>query len=143
MDNNIIVNNNCWIACFDVLGFKDKILGYEQAYGVGKLDGFANVIYKEILATLQNEAEYFRDMDVIFTCWASDTFVFYTSDDSIQSFNVISSTAILFCRRMIMHCSSYMVRGALGTGQFYADKQNNIFLGSALIDAYEYAEKQN
>ncbi len=36
-----------------------------------------------------------------------------------------------------------MPRGALGTGQFYADKQNNIFLGSALIDAYEYAEKQD
>jgi hypothetical protein len=36
-----------------------------------------------------------------------------------------------------------MMRGALGTGQFYADKQNNIFIGSALIDAYTYAEKQD
>ena len=53
MENIIIVNNNCWVACFDILGFKDKIIGYEQAYGVGKLDGFANVIYKEILDTLQ------------------------------------------------------------------------------------------
>lgn len=42
---------------------------------------------------------------------------------------------------MIWHQKAF--RGALGTGQFYADRQNNIFLGSAFIDAYEYAEKQN
>lgn len=137
------INGNCWLACFDILGFKERLLGFEKAHGVGKLDGFANVIYKEILDTLHKDMKYFNDMGVIFTCWGSDTFVFYTPDDSIQSFVVISSVAIVFCRRMIMHCSSYMARGALGTGQFYADKQNNIFLGSALINAYEYAEKQN
>lgn len=142
MESNKIINGNCWVVCFDILGFKDQILGYEKVYGVGKLDGFANIIYKEILNTLQKDVDkYFKD--IVFTCWGSDTFVLYTPDDSIQSFSVISSVAIAFCRRMIMHCSSYMVRGALGTGQFYADKQNNIFLGSALINAYEYAEKQN
>jgi len=38
---------------------------------------------------------------------------------------------------------SWPLRGAIGFGQLYADKSNNIFLGSGLIDAYQYAEKQN
>ncbi|MFB0524206.1 MAG: hypothetical protein ACETVZ_01615 [Phycisphaerae bacterium] len=117
-------------------------MGFENIYGVGKLDRFANVIYKnEILDTLQGVVKDWQGR--VYTCWASDTFVFYTPDDSGQSFKVISAAAIHFSCRMIRHSPSYMPRGALGTGQFYADKQNNVFLGSALIDAYEYAEKQN
>ena len=136
-----IINGNCWIACFDILGFKEEILGFEKAYGVGHLASFADVIYREALEELNNGTEDFQDY--IYTCWASDTFVFYTPDDSKQSFNVISLLAINFFRRRIWRSPSHMMRGALGTGQFYADKQNNIFLGSALIDAYTYAEKQN
>jgi hypothetical protein len=47
MKDSNIINGNCWLACFDILGFKKKILGFEKAHGVGKLDRLANVIYKE------------------------------------------------------------------------------------------------
>jgi len=142
MEEEKIINGNCWVACFDILGFKEAILGFEKCYGVGRLDRFADVIYKnEILDTLERGEKAFQGR--VYTCWASDTFVFYTPDDSGTSFKLISAAAIHFLCRMIRHSSSYMLRGALGTGQFYVDKQNNIFLGSALIDAYEYAEKQN
>jgi len=141
MENSEIINGNCWVACFDILGFKKKILGFEKSHGVGKLDRFANVIYKEILDTLRRAKKDFQG--TVYTCWASDTFVFYTPEDSCTSFKLISAAAIHFVCRMILHSPTYMHRGALGTGQFYVDKQNNIFLGSALIDSYEYAEKQN
>ncbi len=141
MECNQTINGNCWLACFDILGLKETILGFEKTYGVGKLNRFADVIYKEILDTLQCAEKEFQGR--VYTCWASDTFVFYTPDVSRTSFMLVSAAAIHFICRMIRHSSSYMPRGALGTGQFYADKQNNIFLGSALIDAYEYAEKQD
>jgi hypothetical protein len=141
MEEEKIINGNCWVACFDILGFKEEILGFEKAYGVGQLDGFANVIYKEALETLNENTKDLQGH--IYTCWGSDTFVFYTPDDSKQSFNVISALAFIFFCSRIRRSPSYMMRGALGTGQFYADKQNNIFIGSALIDAYTYAEKQD
>ena len=141
MEENKIVNGNCWLACFDVLGFKERILGFEKAYGVGNLDCFADVIYNEALATLQQDVKNW--LGKVYICWASDTFVFYTPDDSVESFNFISIAAINFLCRRIRKSPTLMMRGALGTGQFYVDKLNNIFLGSAIIDAYEYAEKQN
>ncbi len=141
VESENIINGNCWLACFDILGFKERILGFEKTYGVGMLNRFADVIYKDILDTLQCAEREFQGR--VYACWASDTFVFYTPDVSRTSLVLISAAAIRFVCRMIRHSPSYMPRGALGTGQFYADRQNNIFLGSALIDAYEYAEKQN
>jgi len=47
MKDSNIINGNCWLACFDILGFKKRILGFEKANRVGTLDRFANVIYKE------------------------------------------------------------------------------------------------
>ena len=143
--DNKIINGNCWVACFDLLGFKKAILGFEKLHGVGKLDRFAEVIYEgEILKELQRHVKNWNG--IVCTCWASDTFVFYTPDDSGQSFKAISKVAILFCCGMVRHPPNPFrgaLSGALGTGQFYADKQNNVFLGSAFIDAYEYAKKQN
>jgi hypothetical protein len=141
MEEEKIINGNCWVACFDILGFKKAILDFEQSYGVGRLNSFADVIYREVLDTLNRDVKDWQGR--VYTCWASDTFVFYTPDDTSTSFNLISAVAINFFCRRIWRSPSYMMRGALGTGQFYADKQNNIFLGSALIDAYGYAEKQN
>lgn len=141
MEEEKIINGNCWVACFDILGFKKKIWDFEQRYGVGYLDRFAEVIYKEILGILQSSEIVGQGR--VYTCWASDTFVFYTPDDSVTSLKLISVVANSFFCKMISRRTSYMMRGALGTGQFYADKQNNIFLGSAFIDAYTYAEKQD
>ena len=140
MENNVVINNYCWVACWDLLGFKKEILRFEKQHGVGHLDSFVKVPYNDILDALQHGEKEWNGR--VFACWGSDTFVFYTSDDSIQSFNAISAAAIHFCCRLLLH-SIFTFRGALGTGQFYADKQNNVFLGSAFIDAYKYAEKQN
>ena len=35
------------------------------------------------------------------------------------------------------------VRGSLSIGDLYTLQRKNIFIGKALIDAYEYGEKQN
>jgi len=48
MENKIVINNNCWVAYCDLLGFKKQILGFEQQSGVGHLDAFSNNFYKAI-----------------------------------------------------------------------------------------------
>jgi hypothetical protein len=45
------------------------------------------------------------------------------------------------CREIIS--KMWPLRGAIGFGQLYADISKNLFLGSGIVNAYEYAEKQN
>lgn len=139
MESNKIINGNCWITCFDILGFKKKISGFERGFGCGHLDVFVQNFYRDLLDEQQRQGKYWPDK--VFTAWASDTFLFFTHDDSKDSFTCIASTTECFCWSVMP--KSWPLRGAIGFGQLYADKSNNVFLGSGLIDAYQYAEKQN
>lgn len=139
MKNDKIINGNCWVACFDILGFRNKVLDFEQQYEYGRLNFFVKNYYREILAELKKEKRIFPDK--VFTSWASDTFLMYTADDSDESFNCIAIEAVYFCVGVIR--KNWPIRGALGTGQLYVEKENSIFVGSALIDSYLYSEKQN
>ena len=71
----------------------------------------------------------------------SDTFIFYTENDSKDSFRGISAASELFFQEMFL--KEIPMRGCLNVGQFYADEENGIFFGRALIDAYKLSEGQN
>lgn len=139
IESGKIINGNCWIACFDTMGFRTRVLDFEKEYGCGRLNFFVKNYYKDILAALKKEGEY--DPNKLLTAWCSDTFLFFTPDDSTESFKSIAMAAEGFCVRVIW--KKWPVRAALGTGQIYVERKNNIVVGSALIDAYECAEKQN
>lgn len=144
MENNNIINGNCWVAYFDILGFKNrlsKVLGYSKTDEEvpPAMDAFVEVYYKTILRKLQEKGKWLPDKVSIH--WFSDTFLLYTFDDSPESFLCIERSARHFFSKII--CKRIPLRGALGIGAFYADKENGIFLGPALIDAYQYAEKQH
>ncbi len=139
MGKNIVINNNCWVACCDTLGFEKKLSDFEKGSGCGRLDIFVQNFYSKLLEEQQNKGNFWPDK--VFTAWASDTFLFFTHDDSEDSFGCIATTTKCFCWRVMG--KSWPLRGAIGFGQFYADESNHIFLGSGLIDAYKYAEKQN
>ena len=134
-----IVNGDCWVACIDILGFKNHVLDFEQQYGKGHLDIFVQNYYKDILDELNKRGKYWPGKVSIW--WASDTFVFYTLDDSAESFTCIEQEATHFC--VGLSWKHYAFRGALAAGQLYAETGRNILVGPSFIDAYEYAEKQN
>jgi hypothetical protein len=134
MGNNNIINGNCWVAYFDILGFKEKISAFD-----GHLDAFEQNFYSNLLDKLQRQGKYWPDK--VFTAWASDTFLFFTRDDSKSSFGYIAKSAKHFYWDVMPN--NWPLRTAIGFGQLYADRFKSIFLGSGLIDAYEYAEKQN
>ena len=128
-----IVSGNCWIAYFDLLGFRSFLNDVS-----GHVDCVAKY-YEEIITSMDKDVENWRDSaDVI---WASDSFVFYTFDDSPLSFTIINMVAQHFFVRQIWKRSP--LRGALTSGEFYVDKNKKIYLGLGFVDAYEYAEKQN
>ena len=139
MENKNIINGNCWVAYFDILGFKKKVTNFENQNGEGSLGIFVKYFYDEIINELKQQSEYHPDK--VFITWFSDTFMFFTRDDSVESFSRMHKSFDISCRKIISTMKP--LRGAIGFGQLYADISKNLFLGSGIVNAYEYAEKQN
>lgn len=144
MENDNIINGNCWVAYFDIMGFKNLLTDFIAQYKTKEevpaaMDAFVEVYYKEILRKLEEKGKY--SPGKVFIHWFSDSFFLYTADDSAESLVWIHLSASHFFLDVIR--TRMALRGALSVGAFYADKEKGVFLGPALIDAYQYAEKQH
>jgi hypothetical protein len=126
MVNSNIINSNCWIAYFDILGFRNIVENFD-ANGV-------LYSYREVLKEI-------RQYDKVKHKFFSDSFVFYTENDSQDSFGHMYSASTMFFREMF--AKNIPLRGCLTVGQFYVDEEEGIFFGRALIEAYDWAEGQN
>jgi len=132
--NHELVNGSCWIAYFDILGFKDLLSKY---YGL--LDMFVGDYYEKILKEV--EAKVHPWQDKLTATWASDSYLFFSFNDTIESFCCIYLLSQRFFNALIL--KHIPVRGTLTSGCLYADDNRRIYVGPGLIDAYEYSEKQN
>jgi len=143
MESNQVINANCWVAYFDILGFKNRIHDFNKQFGYGHLDTFVKIDYHDILNEAKNRVEQHKELlDKIEYTWFSDSFLFYIPvDDNGYSFSVFQSLAWQFLRGCIW--KRIPLAGAMSAGEFYANKKENVFIGPALIDAVEYSEKQN
>ena len=134
MKNHELINGTCWIAYFDILGFKDLLSKYN-----GLLDMFVGDHYEKILK--QMKAKVGPWQDTLTATWASDSYLFFSFNDTIESFCRIYLLSQWFFNALIS--KDIPVRGALTSGCLYADDKSRIYVGPGLIDAYEYLEKQN
>ncbi|MFZ2148890.1 MAG: hypothetical protein WAV28_16880 [Sedimentisphaerales bacterium] len=134
MKSNETINCNCWIAYFDILGFKELLFEFKD-----HLDIFVEEYYGDILKEVDERVSCWTDY--VGAAWAFDSFLFFTFDDSLQSFTCINQVAQHFLIGLIW--KKFPSRGALTVGKLYADHNSHIYIGPGLIDAYEYSEKQN
>ncbi len=125
------VCGNCWLVYFDILGFKN-ILRNHYAIKTAGLDAFAKFHYRDILGELRRVGKY--SPDDVTAIWFSDTFLLFAHDDSHKSLVSINQAATHFFEEVISQ--RWALRGALGIGEFYADLNDGVFLGQALVDAY-------
>ena len=117
-----------WVAYFDRLGFGN----YSREHDL--INVFCETCYW--LTFAKQEGSDFGDVEF---AWFSDTIIFYSTDDSPQSFLAVAGASRSFFDELLDF--QIPVRGALAFGDFYADKTNNLFLGKALVDACNYGEK--
>jgi hypothetical protein len=116
------------LAYFDLLGVRELIAAGKQ------FDVFD--AYDRALEELRKQrAESIRH------AWFSDTFIMIAPDDSANSFQQIDLAGRWFAYFLL--CAQVPVRGAISSGQLYADFEDRIFFGSALVEAYEYGEGQD
>ncbi len=119
-----------WVVYFDLLGFRDFV----------KDGHIVNTFFhwEKCLNTFHNNLHKYPELDY---AHFSDTFLIYAPDDSKSSYAKIDSCSRWFFQHAILQ--QIPLRGALGWGEFYADKANSVFLGKALVTAYEFGEQFN
>lgn len=137
MDNNVTCGN-CYVAYFDILGFKNMLLNFKEQHG-GHLDVFVKVYYHDVIKAIEKIGRY--NPDYVTITWFSDSFILFSHDDTLKSFVAIDQAARHFFWKIV--CMGIPLQGALGFGEFYGDQNRSIYLGQALIDAYNYAETQD
>jgi len=122
MECENIINGNCWVAYFDILGFKNDVKHFPPQ---GVLEKYIEVLKK--IEKHNVKCKFF-----------SDSFVFYTENDSDESFRRMNMALRFFFRAMF---TQYIpMRGCLNVGQFYVDEEKGIFFGRSLIEAHNLAE---
>jgi hypothetical protein len=123
---------NRWFCYLDLLGFKDLVRT--------KNSGHVIELYDEVIGKLKAGADAKKSFGISYS-WFSDTFILFSKNDSLQDFTLLEQAGRLFFQRLIL--AEIPVRGALSHGELYSNLERNIFIGEALIEAYEYGEKQN
>jgi hypothetical protein len=118
-----------WVSYLDLLGFTDLIRSKDWVYIFS--------YYTRAIESCRAE----RGFGPVEKSWFSDTFLLYSHGDSAQSFGAIEATTRWFVYFLIT--AGIPVRGAMSCADFYADKQNNVFFGKALVEAYHYGENQD
>ena len=132
--SNDIIKKECFVALFDILGFRDLIKNNDlakvaQTYQDARSD-FENNI-QHINALLQKNSVLFR----IF----SDTFLIYTSEVSDKSFlALLAALDFLF---IAANENNLPIRGATAVGELIVS--NGIEIGIPIVEAYEKEQKQD
>jgi len=144
MQSDNVINNICWVAYFDILGFENILWYTKEETGSANLDVVVRCYHDQILRYIENQVRQqtnFTPAKFDYVC-SSDSFVFFSANNSIDSYATMDAIGKSFFDKMIINLN-IPFRGALTIGEFYADKEKNIFVGQGLIDAYKYAEKQD
>jgi hypothetical protein len=123
---------NCrraWICYLDLLGFK-KLVRRDIVGAVHR--------YYQARETVEDWIR--RNPPLQLDCW-SDSFVIHSLDDSPASFWRIEQAArFIMNENLLRHVP---IRGALACGAAYVVREDSIFIGEPLIEAYEHAENQD
>jgi len=119
-----------WVSYLDLLGFTEMVETKNW------IDVYLS--YTKAVETCTEVTGFMPDIE---KTWFSDSFLLYSPDNTGTSFTQIESTTRWFMYYLID--AGVPVRGAISYGDFYANKETNIFFGPAFIEAYYYGENQD
>jgi uncharacterized protein YeeX (DUF496 family) len=133
--------NTCkrFIAFLDILGFKNMVLKNSLNSLYTTLKAFSNTVYDieqsaKIPVQIANACKKI-DKNMVKVIIFSDSIMYVTDDDSVESINDIlfSVSAILF--KAVQQ--RIPIKGAIAYGEMTAEPDGSLYFGIPLIDAYE------
>ena len=122
---------NRWMVYFDLLGTRSLLASRDR------LQVF--VVCNEAIRQCQRSAMWTNNR--LKTAWFSDTFLILAPNGSKESFKDLSRMARIFAYFLIQ--KRIPLQGAISCNRLYADFNERVFFGSALVEAYEYADGQD
>jgi len=150
INNYIIKNiNSCYIAFFDILGFKDLVNNNSHEY-LKKLyfkdfDFSISASLSDVNASINGPIE-----KAINSMTISDSIIFWTNNDSLESFFVIfraASTLMITSLSMGLPLRGSITTGELSMSHGFYDYNNSSIksslIGKSLVNAYELEKQQN
>jgi len=131
VNNRLEFNPACsrsrWLGYFDLLGTRELIRS-------GDTFRVFSVYEKALREVRTSKLPIQR-------AWFSDTFLIYSQTDGASDFWAIDSISRWFVYFLIM--ADIPVRGAIASGDFYADDSSQVYFGEALVESYEFGEAQD
>lgn len=127
--------HECWVARFDILGFKSLLAHGSQDFKTI----LSQIDIDEIIGSIDDMPPLHREhIEYLFY---ADTFIFYSRSDQVKDYPSMLSVAQEFIRKCIS--IKLPVRGAISFGELIFGHEKKILMGKAFLESYEYGEDQN
>ena len=121
-----------WFCYLDLLGFSQLV----QSQSIDRI----LPLYEKALKHVERAAAKRKRRGISYS-WFSDTFIVYSQTDSPEDFAQVEQAGRLFFQELVL--ARIPVRAALSCGDLYSQKERNVFIGRALIEAHAYGEGQD
>jgi hypothetical protein len=128
-----------FVAFFDILGF--SALVNNSTDPVSK-----HILIKQYQEAIEKAEQEAKETNLwsgttVKHIWFSDSFIFFSDDGKGNDYGAIITCSQAFIRNMLY--LNEPIRGAISYGDFFADVSKKIFVGKALVEAYQESESQN
>jgi hypothetical protein len=133
------------VAVCDILGFKELIKNRDLHQ---LIDGDLS-LFRRLVGFSLNHGEApqlppalntIREQNRVGFAWFSDTLFLYAKDDGdLSCQHLLESVAWLLFNTM---WTPTRLRGGIGYGDFYAEPENELYVGPAILEAYELEQSQ-
>ncbi len=129
------ITNECkiFVLYLDIMGFKERV----NRICINELKEellLFKTKNKKLKPLLQNQKE-----TQIYMSQFSDSIVLVTVGDTLDDLNRICKAAVILMQTGLE--TGFALRGAMAKGEMIFDKENQLFFGKALVDAYLLEEE--
>ncbi|WP_276381339.1 hypothetical protein [Flavobacterium sp. H4147] len=130
-----------FVAFLDILGFKDKIMRNTHSEIYDELSKLSKVkSHLEKVASKTNESPIYQDADIYIVSF-SDSIVIFSKNDDYENFEFFLISLRYFFSNAI--ANKIAIKGGMAYGEISLNKQEQIYFGQPIIDAYLLEEDVN
>ena len=133
--------DNRFVAFFDLLGFKDKVMRYSHEDIYGELSKLSILRKKLEIAVYDEQIEnLFEDVDIYIVSF-SDSIALFSKNDSLDNFKFFTISVLGLFSNAIKN--KIAIKGGISHGMVSINKSEQIYFGQPIIDAYLVEEDVN